>query len=306
MGAKLDQTLAVLNGLVGDYLARTDNGLATEMSCYRNGARIELDAAGIARAYPEPTPRVAVFVHGVMCTESIWRFPDGGDYGERLRAELGITPVYVRYNSGLPLARNGAALSALLQTLVAAYPVPIEELILVGYSMGGLLVRCACHVANELASEQSASWLGLVERALYLGTPHMGAPAERAGRALVGLLHAIPDPYTRLIGDIAALRSHGIRDLGDAKLHPSDPVALLPGIRHAFVAGSLANDPWLAALLGDSLVSIASASGQSLVELRSPDLPAVSVKVIRERSHLDLAHDAETYDFIKQCCEAGP
>ena len=306
MGAKLDQTIAVLNGLVGDYLARTDNGLATEMACYRDGARVELDAAGVARAYAAPTPRVAVFVHGVMCTESIWRFPDGSDYGEKLRAELGITPVYLRYNSGLPLARNGAALGELLQALVAAYPVPIEELILVGYSMGGLLVRCACHVASELANQQSATWLGLVQRAIYLGTPHLGAPAERAGRALVGLLHAIPDPYTRLIGDIAALRSHGIRDLGDAKLHPSDPVELLPGIRHAFVAGSLANDPWLAALLGDSLVSIASATGKSLVELRSPDLPAVSVKVIRARGHLDLAHDAETYDFIKQCCEAGP
>jgi pimeloyl-ACP methyl ester carboxylesterase len=302
VGAKLDQTLAVLNGLVGDYLARTDNGLATEMGCYRAGARVELDAAGLVRAYAEPTPRVAVFVHGLMCTESIWRFPDGSDYGAKLSAQLGITPVYLRYNSGLPLARNGAALDAQLQALVAAYPLPIEELILVGYSMGGLLLRCACHVA----SERGASWLGLVQRAIYLGTPHMGAPAERAGRALVGLLHAIPDPYTRLIGDIAALRSHGLRDLGDAKLHPSDPVPLLPGIRHAFVAGSLASDPWLAALLGDSLVSISSATAKSLVDLRHPDLPAVSVKVIRERNHLDLAHDAETYDFIKRCCEAGP
>jgi hypothetical protein len=278
-----------------------------------------------------------------MCTESIWRFPDGTDYGSKLRAELGITPVYLRYNSGLPLARNGAALDELLQALVAAYPVPIEELILIGYSMGGLLVRCACHLAcaqgesepptRRRRQERSASglgvhgalavepldtdtpsavggsaWLALVQRAIYLGTPHLGAPAERAGRALVGLLHAIPDPYTRLIGDIAALRSHGIRDLGNARLHASDPVPLLPGIQHAFVAGSLANEPWLAALLGDSLVSIASASGHGLVEASSPGSPAVSVtvKVIPERNHLDLAHDAGTYDFIKQCCEDRP
>ena len=31
MGRKLDSTLAVLNGLVGDHLARTQNGLATEL-----------------------------------------------------------------------------------------------------------------------------------------------------------------------------------------------------------------------------------------------------------------------------------
>jgi triacylglycerol lipase len=304
VGGKLDQTLAVLNGLVGDYLARTDNGLATEMGCYLTGAPLALDAASFARAYAEPTPRVAVFVHGVMCTESIWRFPDGSDYGSKLRAELGISPVYLRYNSGLPLARNGAALCELLPALVAAYPVPIEELILIGYSMGGLLVRCACH----LASAQGSAWLALVQRAIYLGTPHLGAPAERAGRALVGLLHAIPDPYTRLIGDIAALRSHGIRDLGDARLHASEPVPLLPGIEHAFVAGSLANEPWLAALLGDSLVSIASASGHGLVYASSPGsaTASVTVKVIPERNHLDLAHDAGTYDFIKQCCEGRP
>ena len=39
MGNKLDRALAVLNGLVGDYLARTNNGLATEMACYRDGRR---------------------------------------------------------------------------------------------------------------------------------------------------------------------------------------------------------------------------------------------------------------------------
>ena len=314
MGDKLDQTLALLNGLVGDYLAREGNGLATEMACYHGGTRIALERASIARSYPDATPRVALFVHGVMCAETIWRFPDGSDYGQKLQAELGITPFYLRYNSGLPIADNGAALARLLQSLASAYPVPIEEMILIGYSMGGLLVRSACHFATE----HGLSWLSHVQRAIYVGTPHLGAPAERIGRIVAKLLHAIPDPYTRLIGDIGDLRSAGIKDMGDADLRhedraslsgrlslcdPRHPVPLLPSIRHALVAGSLSMEPRIAALFGDSIVPVTSAIAQSMVEAGNLDLPPERVKVLPGRTHLDLPHDAEVYDFIKKTCE---
>jgi len=315
MGEKLDQTLAVLNGLVGDYLERGGNGLRTTMGCHYRGLPVTLDRAGVARAYPEATGRVALFVHGVMCTETIWRFPDGSDYGQKLQAELGITPVYVRYNSGLPIADNGAALAACLQQLVDAYPVPIEELILIGYSMGGLLVRSACHVA----SLQGLSWLGHVRRALYVGTPHLGAPAERLGRVVARVLRAIPDPYTRLVGEISDLRSAGIKDLGDADLRhedraavsgrlslrdPRHPVPLLPAIRHALVAGTLA-DPNLAAFFGDSIVPVTSATAYVNSAETSPLDPG-DVKVLPGRTHLDLPHDAEVYDFIRKFCEGKP
>jgi pimeloyl-ACP methyl ester carboxylesterase len=314
MGDKLDQTLAVLNGLVGDYLERGGNGLRTHMGCYHRGLPVVLDRAGLARAYPDATGRVALFVHGVMCTETIWRFPDGSDYGQKLQAELGITPVYVRYNSGLPIADNGAALAACLQQLVDAYPVPLEELILIGYSMGGLLVRSACHVA----SLQGLSWLEHVRRALYVGTPHLGTPAERLGRVVARVLRAIPDPYTRLVGEIGDLRSAGIKDLGDADLRhedraavsgrlslrdPRHPVALLPGIRHALVAGTLSDDPTnLAAFFGDSIVPVTSATAYVNSGETSP-LDPRDVKVLPGRSHLDLPHDAEVYDFIRKFCE---
>lgn len=316
MGEKLDQTLAVLNGLVGDYLEREGNGLRTSMGFRHRGQPVVLDRAGMARAYPDATGRIALFVHGVMCTETVWRFPDGSDYGQKLQAELGITPVYVRYNSGLPIADNGAALAACLQQLVDAYPVPIEELILIGYSMGGLLVRSACHVA----SLQGLSWLGHVRRALYVGTPHLGAPAERLGRVVARVLRAIPDPYTRLVGEIGDLRSAGIKDLGDADLRhedraavsgrlslrdPHHPVPLLPAIRHALVAGTLSGDPNFAAFFGDSIVPVTSATAYVHSGETSPLDPG-NVKVLPGRSHLDLAHDAEVYDFIRKFCEQRP
>jgi hypothetical protein len=91
VGDRLEQSLAVLNGLVGDYLEREGNGLATRMGLHR-GHPVSVTPEGLARAYPDAAPRLALFVHGVMCTETIWRFADGSDYGTKLLADLGITP----------------------------------------------------------------------------------------------------------------------------------------------------------------------------------------------------------------------
>lgn len=118
---KLDEALALLNGLAGDYLHRTSNGLATTMTLAHAGLPFALDAATIAKTHPSPTGRVVVLVHGLMSTEAIWRMPDGSDYGSRLRDDFGYTPFYARYNSGLAIADNGAAFAKLLETLVAAY-----------------------------------------------------------------------------------------------------------------------------------------------------------------------------------------
>ena len=318
MGERLEQAIAVLNGLVGDYLERQDNGLATDMAFHDAGHALELSAAGIQRAHPRPTGRAAVFVHGVMCTESVWHFPgaaaDASDYGRMLQRDLGITPFYVRYNSGRSIADNGAALATLLDALHAAYPLELQELIPIGYSMGGLLVRSACHVA----AARELSWLPRLKRAIYVGTPHVGAPAERVGRIVSRLLHAIPAPYTRLVGDIAELRSAGVKDLGDADLRHGDraadsgrlslrdrrhPVPLLSGIDHALVAGSLSMDPRVAALFGDSIVPLRSATAQQTITPGAIDLPDDRIAVFPGRNHLDLAHDAEVYAFIKRHCE---
>src|SRR5688572_7111732 len=115
MGRGVEQTLAVLNGLVGDYLSRTKNGLATELGFYRAGRHLPLTQAAFAREYPRASARACVLVHGLMCTENIWQMPDGSDYGSLLERELGWTALYLRYNSGLAIADNGAQLAAALQ-----------------------------------------------------------------------------------------------------------------------------------------------------------------------------------------------
>jgi hypothetical protein len=308
----LDETLAVLNGLLGDHLVRTRNGLATAMGFYANGAPLVVERGALGRALPQASPRVAVLVHGVMCTESVFRFADGTDYGSLLARDLGYTPFYVRYNSGSSLTQNGEDLAKLLHALHMHYPRALEEIVLIGYSMGGLLLRRACRVA-EL---ERLPWLSRVQRAFYIGTPHLGAPAERLGRFVAKALRAIDDPYTRLFGEISDLRSRGIQDLGDAHLHdelpasigawpsvrePQHPLPLLPSITHHLIAGSLAQDPRIARFFGDSIVPLSSAS----LALRGGEpFPAERLKVLPGLNHLKLANHADVYAQLHAWCAA--
>lgn len=308
-------TLAILNGLVGDHLVRTDNPLATELGFVRDGE--PEPARAVCAALAAPTPRVVVLVHGLMCTETIWRMEDGTDYGSRLARDLGFTPLYVRYNSGRPIADNGAALGAALAELVDVYPAPIDELLLLGYSMGGLLVRSACHGAKV----GGAGWLGRVRRAIYVGTPHRGAPLERAGRVLTRVLRAVPDPYARLAADLGDLRSAGVKDLGDADLthedrartrararfslrDPRHPIPLLPEIDHYLAAGALHGDPLVALTFGDAMVPVPSGTFDGAVDASTLALPPERVKIFAGYSHVRLAHDAAVYDQIKAWCES--
>jgi triacylglycerol lipase len=319
MGKKLEFAIGVLNGAVGDHLARTGNGLATTMACIADGRALPIERAAIERAHPEATPRIAILAHGLMCTEDVWALADGTDYGSLLARDHGFTPFYLRYNSGLPIAENGVALDALLERLVREYPVPIEEIVPIGFSMGGLVVRSACHVAS-LARESGSmahAWLPLVRRAMYVGTPHLGAPMERVGRVVAKLLRAVPDPYTQLAAQLADLRSDGVKDLGDADLRhedrarrlpriglrdPRHPVPLLPEIQHYLVAGSLSTDVRLASVFGDSVVPLGSATDGSCVDAATFALPPGHVKIVSGASHMTLAHDATVYEHLRVWC----
>lgn len=311
MGKRLEQTLAVLNGLVGDYLSRSGNALATDMALCRGGRVMQLEREALQRAYPAPQPKLVVLVHGLMCTEDSWQFADGTDYGALLERDLGYSAAYLRYNSGRAIADNGAQLAALLERFASAYACELEELLLIGYSMGGLLIRSACHAAG-LAQH---TWLERVRRIVYIGTPHLGAPAERVGKVVSEILQAIPDPYTRLIADVSNLRSSGLKDLGHADLRHEDrdaarsawalrdvrhPLPLLPGIEHHLIAGAIAGDPRLAFLFGDTLVPVASATFSE----RDAEtlLPKAHTRVLSKLSHLALLHHPDVYAALSEIC----
>ena len=316
MGRTLDAAIGALNGVLGDYLARTNNGLAFDMDLVVDGEPLAVDRASLTGVHPSASSRIVVLIHGVGCTEHVWRFDDGSDYGSMLERHLDFTPYYVRFNSGLSIPDNGARLDALLESLIDAHPVDVEEILLLGFSMGGLVARSACHVA----SLEKHRWVERVRRAIYVGTPHLGAPLERAGRVLTRLLAAIPDPYTRLAAEIGELRSDGIKDLGDADLRHEDrarrvrrfavrdarhPVPLLPSIRHHLVAGSIVEDARLSLFFGDPMVPLPSATDGACATLDTLALPPQNVKVLRGVGHMALARHPEVWSQIRAWMEDG-
>ena len=184
--------LAFLNGLVGDRLERDGSPLQQPMSVRIDGLPVAPERRALAQAFPQATPRLVVFVHGLMGEEHGWllgRRQGREDYGSRLAREAGCTPVYIRYNTGRHISENGRSLAELLEAVVAAWPVAVEEVALVGHSMGGLVSRSAAHVA---ALEEMA-WVKHVRKVISLGSPHMGAPLEQAAHLASYAANLLPE-----------------------------------------------------------------------------------------------------------------
>jgi pimeloyl-ACP methyl ester carboxylesterase len=266
--------IAAVTGLRGDALEAEGNPLHQPMAVRMAGEPVELDSQSLAAAFPGATPRVVVFLHGLMETEFSWGLGGREPYGARLEQELGYTPVYVRYNSGRRISQNGRSLSDLMEELVAAWPVEVERIALVGHSMGGLVARAACHCG----ALDDAAWAQHVRHSVSLGTPHLGAPLEQAVHVLSAGLASLPE--TRPFANFLRRRSGGIRDLRrgslvDADWRDQDPdalravaceeVPLLEGATHCFVSATITRSERhpLGRLLGDTLVLAPSASGRS-------------------------------------------
>jgi hypothetical protein len=198
--------LAALNGVLGDHLAATGNPLALPMRLRSGGRELELAPAALASRFGTSSGRLVVLVHGLCRDDLLWR-RHGHDHGAALARDLGVVPLYLRYNSGLHVSENGRALADLLAALVAAWPAPVAELAIVGHSLGGLVARSACHYGG-LARQ---AWVGRLRRLVFLGTPHHGAPLERGGHGFETLLGAAP--YAAALARLGRLRSAGITDL---------------------------------------------------------------------------------------------
>jgi pimeloyl-ACP methyl ester carboxylesterase len=268
--------IAALTGLTGDALEEQGSPLAQPMAVRLKGRPLELTPGAVADAFPNATGRVVVFLHGLMETEFSWGSPQGPRqrYGARLERELGYTPVYVRYNSGLHISQNGRCLSELLDELVAAWPVEVDRIALVGHSMGGLVARSACH----RGAQEGAEWATHVRHSVSLGTPHMGAPLEQAVHYLSAGLARLPE--TRPLANFLRRRSGGIRDLRQGSLVDEDwtdcdpdalraaacaEVSLLDGAVHCFVSATVTRSDRhpVGRLIGDILVLKPSATGRS-------------------------------------------
>lgn len=215
-----------------------------------------------------------------------------------LAAVNGYTPLYLHYNSGEHVSRNGRALADLLQTLVRAWPAPIESLMIVGHSMGGLVARGACHYGGLVGH----GWLRHLRQMVFLGTPHHGAPLERGGNWVNVVLEL--SPYTAALARLAKLRSAGITDLAHGSIVDQDwqqgdrfarkrqrhCVPLPEGVQcYAIAATTAAADANAGRTLpGDGLVPLQSALGQHADPGQDPGIPEAQRVVVCGLHHLDL------------------
>ena len=300
-GAERGAVLAVLNGVLGDYLAQTGNPLAIEMRLCARGAPLVLTAEALRAAFPAGT-RLLVLVHGSSADEASWQ-RKGHDHGAALAAALGFVPISLRYNSGLHVSENGQAFAALLEQLVAAWPRPVEKLVLLTHSMGGLVARSACLEAEA----KGQAWRKKLVALVTLGTPHHGAPLERGGNwvdAALGISR-----YSAPLARLGKIRSAGVTDLRygnvlDEHWKGRDRFAKHGDLRGALelpagvdcfaIAGSAALAP-IEPLPGDGLVPVDSALG------RHPD-PALALHFDEARqwvamgtSHIDLLSSRDVY-----------
>ena len=310
-----DAILAGLNGVLGDYLEQTQNPLAIGMQLRQHGRPLALNRESLAADIAAPGGKLLVLVHGLCMNDLQWRHGEEGkehDHGAALAEDLGYTPLYLNYNSGRHISRNGESFADVLEQLIAQWPVPVSELVIIGHSMGGLVTRSACHYAKQ----SGHAWLRKLKKIICLGTPHHGAPLERAGNG-VDILLGI-SPYSAPLARLGKIRSAGIKDLRHGNLHGEDwargagtrdtrePVALPRGVKFYVVAASKqAHGGEGKRLQGDGLVPVASALGQHKIDAFTLPIPAARQYICFGADHFDLLSRAEVYARVKGWLEKG-
>ena len=272
--------LAALNGVLGDYLVETKNPLAIEMRLHRTGTAA-------------PTPKILVFVHGSSTNRQVWN----------AARDLGYTPVHLDYNSGLHVSTNGRAFDALLEELVAGWPVPVETIAIVAHSMGGLLARSACHYAEEMHRR----WRDKVRTIVFLGVPHHGAPFERRGNWLETLLGVTR--YSAPFARLGKIRSAGVTDLRfgnviDEHWRGRDRFARGADARTP-VPLPAAVDCYAVAAENDALVPVESALGEHPNPALRLDFPASRRFVAKGTGHVGMLCTPEVWEQIERWLNSG-
>jgi hypothetical protein len=315
-------TVSAITGILGESVTDEHPELDTGMQWRHRGQHLTPIRDSLTTAYPDASRDLTVFVHGLCESEAAWwyrgrahRAPRGTpaedrpgpprSLGEHLAEAHQSTPLYLRYNTGAHISDNGARLAQLLDQTVTAWPTEVRTLSLVGHSMGGLVLRSACHHALEAGHD----WPHLVRHVVYLGTPHLGAPLEKAvNLAGWALRHA---PETRPFADLLGRRSSGVRDLRFGYLvadewegHDPDhltsrhvEVPLVEWAQHHVVTATLTRrvEHPIGWALGDLLVRNGSGAGRS----RRREIGfADEVVTLGGRDHFDLLTDPEIADLL--------
>jgi pimeloyl-ACP methyl ester carboxylesterase len=309
-GPEREAFLSVLNGVLGDYLAETANPLAIEMSLRHGGQTLVLEPEALRETLPGVGGRLLVLLHGSCMNDLQWS-RHGHDHGAALARDLELSPVYLRYNSGLHVSTNGRELDGMLEQLVAAWPVPVVELVLLGHSMGGLVARSACHFAESHAADAPRVWRNKLTKLVFLGTPHHGAPLERGGNWIDVLLGV--SRYSTPLARLGKLRSAGVTDLrfGNvldehwlgrdrfARAEDTRRDLRLPDDVACYALAATTSPEGGQNPFGDGLVPVDSALGRHSLSHLALGFPEAHCATVHGTGHLDLLDRPEVYAQIR-------
>lgn len=265
---RLKLLLNGLNGILGDHLVNQGNVLAIKMALYNQKG--ELQNSGLSG-------RVVVLVHGLSMSHLGWHAGAEDGLGTQiLMRQPESTVLYLDYNTGQRISKNGHAFTELLDELVKKNP-DITQIDIVGHSMGGLVSRSAFHYGLE----EGHQWVDLAVNFVTIGSPHHGALLERMSKYILDLLGELP--FAGSLAKIGDVRSAGIIDLRHGSVHDDDwkslgkrdllpeeflhPTVLPKHVSMFAVAGTLVGehyDSTASDAVGDGLVSIESALGEKV------------------------------------------
>lgn len=346
-GPQREAVISALNGVCGDHLQRSGNSLTIPMqlrvllppvppaeetgdlnnSIAEQTAPQEMRFAHLfevekrsVEIYPQPkaladtdfspSGKLLVLLHGLCMNEREWTYHQH-NHAEALAENSDYTPVYARYNSGRNISTNGRELSEQLTGLLEAWPVPVESITFIGFSMGGLLARSTMHSAQE----EGHAWLAKVDKAVYVGAPHHGAVMERGGYWLQKSFTF--SPYTAPLSALGRVRSAGITDLRHGNVRDDDwqhhdehehnhdprrPTPLQDGIKHYAIAATMSerSGEMIGKLLGDGLVHPSSATGRH----DDPDFdlafPEEHTIIFYDLWHLGMLHDSRVLEKLRE------
>ena len=306
--AARDTAVAALNGVVGDALAAEGNPLAIRTQVRLGDRALGLTPDALARAVPDPSDVLLMHVHGLCMNDRQWG-DAAHDPRATLAAALGATALTVRYNSGRHVAETGRDIAALLDSLVANWPRPVRRLVLVGHSMGGLVLRSALH----LGAEAGHAWPSARVSLACLGTPHHGAPLERIGSVTDGLLEATR--YAAPLARVGKIRSAGVTDLRYGSVAEADwrdrdrfergpddrqPIPLPDGVPVFLVAATTGDGAGGVRdqTVGDGLVPLDSALGHHPAPALDLGVPTERTAVFPRMHHFALLRSPQVTERL--------
>jgi pimeloyl-ACP methyl ester carboxylesterase len=316
VSAGREALMAVLNGVLGDYLVESNNPLAITMSLRQRGRAFAIDRKALRAKFPNATGKLLLLVHGLCMNDLQWK-RQRHDHGAALSSDLGYTQLYLHYNSGLHVSENGRLLATLLENLANEWPVAIDEFAILGHSMGGLVARSAYYYG----AQGGHRWPRQLRKLLFLGTPHHGVPLERLGNFIDTALQI--SPYSAPFARLGKIRSGGVTDMrygnvvdadwkGRDRFAPSRdgraPSPLPAKVESYAIAATTPKSPAnsVAEFLGDGLVPVDSALGRHRDPAMSLGIGDSHAWIAHETNHWDLLSRRAVYDTIRRWFGSSP